>query len=150
MTKLEPGILIGTSYLDRFVKSVEPIARRIKPIHSDTVPILKTPEYPKAVFYINQPKILGQHADVFLGDEYDTENKITLVRVVTVPALNQICVPVVTKAPGLITITVTTHWRTQLNRMVTAAKGVAKVWTYRPFHILLANMDNEVAFLQNT
>lgn len=89
MTKIEPGIRLGMSCLDRFLKSIEPIAPRITPIHSESIPILRKLEIPDVVPCINIPKLLRRHSDVLLGDDYEAVNKITLARAVSVSARTQ-------------------------------------------------------------
>ena len=136
--RLTTKILLGTSYLNRFVQRIEPLSRRLTPVRSRTIPLLVKPEDRNpAVSSIVEPELLTTHAAAFRTPQRERSCSIKLARAVCIPARTQQWVPVTSQHSGL--ITVVPHPRTSVHQTVVAANGVAQVWENERFYILIAN-----------
>ena len=145
LEKLSAALILGTSYLNRFIRMIEPLRQTIRPINSRAVPLLVDPDDDPVVSAINEPKLLGTHDDALPTDDLDYFGNIRLAKSIKIPARTQVWAKVKTEATGM--VPVTPHWRTQEPYHVSCANGVANVWRNKPFYILLANFDTTPVWL---
>ncbi|MEM9413396.1 MAG: retropepsin-like aspartic protease, partial [Planctomycetota bacterium] len=142
--ELPPGVLLGTSFHDKHVKSIRPDKRIIQLRGAPSIPILNDLK-DNSINAINRPEPLDDYT-VFPTD--DTEEKlrsIRLAKTVRIPAQSQVVVQVTSRLNGFYTIS--PHWRTNHKMSVMAANGIANVKTSQPFDIYLANFGNSTVTL---
>ncbi len=146
---LPPRILLGTSYIDTYIRNICPIDQKIHLVHSEPVPIIgsvktRLGESPKthshrtsqnSVATLTKPTTLPS-----FSEETSEPTVIRLAKRVTIPANHYKLVTVSCPHTGFISIR--PHWRTQYKQHVMAANGIADVQMGKAFKIWVGNFSN--------
>jgi len=144
LPSLPPGVILGTSFIDRFVKSIAPPTRRIYLAGHKLVPILSTFRS-RLVHSIHEPTLLDKHDDFTKHEDHEQDHCIRLAKSIRLQPNSQVLVQVRTTRSGLVHIT--PHWRSAHKQHVMAAHGIADFRPNEPFHIYLSNFGDHPAYL---
>jgi len=144
LPSLPPRILLGTSFIDRFVTQLLPQKRRIVLNKAGWIPILSSSRS-RLVNSIHEPGLLDSHDNFDKHADHEQEHAIRLTKSVRLQPGHQLLVQVTTPMTGLIHIS--PHWRSAHKQNVMAAHGVADVRPNAPFKIFLANFGHTPVYL---
>ena len=144
LSKLPPRILLGTSFIDRFVTQILPQQRRIVLNKFGWIPILSSSQS-RLVNSIHEPGLLDSHDNFDKHADNEHEHAIRLTKSVRLKPGHQLLVQVSTPMTGLIHIS--PHWRPAHKQNVMAAHGIADVRPNAPFRIFLANFGYTSVYL---
>ena len=134
-------VLLGTSYIDRFVQGIFPQERKVVPNDSRPVAILSS-------FAVDPTtNMVIDEDEVLTVDENTIPNKVSrdvLIRVAkqtTLPPMSETIVTVTTKGAGLMLLS--SHPNLLKTRTAVLAQGVMDILPDIPFKILLSNWSNK-------
>ncbi len=150
--ELPPGTLLGTAFIDTFVKNIDPPRQLIHFFRSEPAPILakyrqrasndKTKRSYKP--QTNTIESIAEPKPTERNDEFPDikeEVAIRLAKRTTIPANHFKLVTVHCPHSGFVTIK--PHWRCQHNMTVLAANGIAEIKHDRSFRIWVGNFTDK-------
>ena len=139
--KLAVPVLLGTSFIDKFIKTIDVENRRIMPRGSHAVPILGIGTSDVAAL-VDPPAADSKRSA--LPEDFEPDNipraKIALSQTVVIPPMTQSPVHVTCPRPGFHRIVPNTN--TMYKHNVCAAHGVMDIPSNAPFHILMSNFGH--------
>ena len=132
---LPPKLLVGTSFINKYIQSIKPLKRKIYPIHSRPVPLIacKTEDKTFGINTIHTPT-----APTWT-EETEIHVPLRVARQCVIPANCQKLVTVYANADGL--LSVQSESKLFRTRQCQVANGIAEVEAGEPFQIWVANFS---------
>lgn len=140
--KLAALVLFGTTFIDRFIRSINPTERKIAPHHCPPVSILIVHEARSAIEKKEDLRIrqeVEEDLELFVTPTCCDPKNITVAQRVELEAVCETPVLVSTKAAGL--IKVFSHEKIAKHNAYTTAKGITDAYPDRPFYVTIANFS---------
>jgi len=157
VSKLAVPALLGTSFIDSFIRAILPLDRKILPLHSPPVAILDS--YTSSAVTLasgaldkegREDKALAedketQDLDAFLSSkptsEGDTFCPVRVARSRSIPPMTTARVLVSSSALGLHFLS--THKNLVKNRLALLAQGVMEIVPHKPFYVAVSNFGSK-------
>ena len=127
--------ILGTSFIDRFVKAIIPGRRKVVLYHSPAVAIVGS----------QSPAINGNAPDP-AGDHTNTvSNKLKVVKPLSIPPMTKATVTVQSDRGGLCFLQPNPKMAT--NQLSLMASGIMDIYPNKPFEVLVANFGHTPVLL---
>ena len=137
--RLAVEVILGTSFMNRNIKSIECMRRRVRLRDDGVIPILSTDRLssPKEDVGASGPSKEAQPEVAEPLSNFETTNVVRLAQGITIPAMSQLPAKVVTKAAGLVFMDPKPSLMDK--HAVRAANGIVEARPDVAFRISLAN-----------
>ena len=131
VSDLPPGILVGTAFIDKHIRSINPGQRLIYPRCSRPVPIIA--QSSASVSPIQEPKPLERFGDI------SDERPIRVAQQTVIPAYSHRMVVVRCRTSGLVSMIANN--KLFENRRCQMSNGIAEISGEKPFRVYVANFS---------
>jgi len=133
-------VLLGTTYINRFVRGIFPPEQQVVPFHSRPIPLLKPPTASVLLVEPHDGTTSVHHAPAARDD------MVRVAKPVRLPPYSECKVLVTCATPGL--IMVEPHSTALADKLVMTAYGIMENNPKRPFYVMMSNLSATPVWIQ--